>query len=90
MNARHPTGTQLGRALTTPRPAPVLPLDTHIPNPGLRYGKAEVIRATLLAMHGDASHVVSDATQWYAIARQLGIEITTRKDPGGVRVWRVK
>ena len=85
-----PTGTTLSRALTTARPAPVLPLDEHVPCPGPRYGKAEVIRATLLAMHGDASHVVADATQWYLVAKQLGIVITTRKDPAGVRIWRLK
>jgi len=91
MNARLPTGTPLGRALTARRPEPEpLPLDEHVPNPGTRYGKAEIIRATLLAMRGDRSQLVKDATQWYAIAKQLGIEITTRREPAGVRVWRLR
>ena len=90
MNARHPTGTAFARAVAQAPAAPALPLDRNVPNPGERYGKAEVIRATLLAMRGDASRVVPDATQWYAIARQLGITITTRKTAAGVRIWRIK
>lgn len=90
MNARHPTGTPLERALTAQRPVPMLPIDTAVPCPGERYGKAEIIRATLLAMKGDDSFVIKDATQVYLVAKQSGIVITTRKTTAGVRVWRLK
>ena len=91
MNARLPTGTPLGRALAARRPEPEpLPLDEHVPNPGTRYGKAEIIRNTLLQMKGDDSFLIKDATQVYLVAKQLGIVITTRKTPGGCRVWRLK
>jgi len=90
MNARLPTGTPLGRALTTPRPAPTLPIEAAVPCPGGRYGKAEIIRNTLLQMKGDDSFVIRDATQVYLVAKQLGFVITTRKAPGGCRVWRLK
>lgn len=90
MNARHPTGTRIERALTTARPAPTLPIGAAVPCPGQRYGKAEIIRATLLAMKGDDSFVIKDATQVYSEAKKLGIVITTRKSAAGVRVWRLK
>lgn len=89
MNARRPTGTRLGVAAARDRAPEPLPLDTHVPNPGLRFGKAARYRTTLLAMHGDASFVVDDPNLVFIEAKKLGITITTRKDPAGVRVWRV-
>ena len=90
MNARLPSGTALARALTQ-APAPeVLPLDEHVPRPQPRFGKADVIRATLLAMHGDKSRLVKDATLWYVEAKKLGVKIQTRRDGDMVRVWRTR
>lgn len=68
---------------------PMLELTDEVPNPGLRFGKEHIYRNTLLAMKGDASFVVKDATQVYPVAKKLGIKITTRKEDGRVRVWRV-
>lgn len=90
MNVRQPTGTAMVRALVERRPAATLPIETDVPCPGNRYGKAQIIRDTLLNMKGDDSFVMKDATQVYLVAKQLGITITTRKDAAGVRVWRVK
>jgi len=91
MNARLPTGTPLGRALAARRPEPEpLPLDEHVPNPGTRYGKAEIIRNTLLQMKGDDSFLIKDANQVYLEAKKLGMVITTRRQGDQVRVWRLK
>jgi hypothetical protein len=90
MNARQPTGTLLRRALSAPREVPLMPLDSSVPCPGGRYGKAQIYRATLLAMKGDDSFVVKDATQVYAEAKKIGVTITTRKTSAGIRVWRLK
>ncbi len=87
---RKPTGTRVAVAAAQGRGPEPLPLDTHVPCPGPRFGKAEVYRATLLAMQGDASFVVDDPTLVYAEAKRLGITITTRREGDRARVWRVK
>ena len=84
-----PTGTPFAAALSQAGATPALALTEDVPCPGPRFGKREVYRATLLAMHGDMSFLVPDATQIYVVAKDLGIRITTRKVPGGVRVWRI-
>lgn len=83
-----PTGTPFAAALAQAGAAPALELTEDVPCPGPRFGKREVYRATLLAMHGDMSFLVHDATQVYVEAKRLGIVITTRKVRDGVRVWR--
>lgn len=90
MNARHPTGTRIGVALGIERVSNPLPLETHVPCPGPRFGVAERLRATLLAMRGDESFVVRDPNLAYIEAKKLGIQITTRKAVGGTRIWRLK
>ncbi len=90
MNKRaRPTGTPLAAALAQAPAEPTIELTTDVPNPGPRFGKEEIYRNTLLAMHGDASFVVKDATQVYPVAKKLGIKITTRQEGDQVRVWRV-
>lgn len=69
--------------------ARTLELSDAVPNPGPRYGKNEIYKAMLLAMRGDMSFVVKDATMVYPVAKKLGIKITTRPDGEKVRVWRV-
>lgn len=88
-NCARPTGTPLAAAIDQ-RPAPAtLKLSTDVPCPGLRFGKLQKYKDTLLAMHGDASFLIKDATQIYVVAKKLGIRITTRKEGGQVRVWRI-
>lgn len=70
-------------------PGSMLELTDSVPNPGLRFGKEQIYRNTLLAMKGDASFTVKDATQVYPVAKKLGIKITTRHEGDQVRVWRV-
>ena len=90
MNSRtRPTGTPITAALAQAPAGPVLDLSTNVPNPGLRFGKAEVLRSTLLAMHGDASFTIKDASPVYTEAKKLGVVITTRQEGKKVRVWRI-
>ncbi len=89
MSRARPTGTPFAAALAQAPAGPKIELDESVPNPGPRFGKLEKYRTTLLAMHGDASFTVKDATQIYVIAKKLGIVITTRKKGAKTRVWRV-
>jgi hypothetical protein len=90
VNSRaRPTGTPIAAALAKAPAGPALRLTEDVPCPGPRFGKAEKYRTTLLAMHGDASFTVKDATQVYVIAKKIGVVITTRKERGQVRVWRI-
>lgn len=89
MSRARPTGTPFAAALAQAPAAPRIELDDSVPNPGPRFGKESIYRATLLAMSGDQSFTVKDATLVYPVAKKLGIKITTRTEGDQVRVWRV-
>ena len=82
------SGVEVSRGEGAPG-GPLLVLTEAVPNPGPRFGKNAVYRNTLLAMSGDQSFVVKDATLVYPVAKKLGIKITTRQEGDCVRVWRV-
>ena len=91
MSRTRPTGTPIAAALAQ-APASsgsLLTLTDRVPSPGPRFGKEKVYRNTLLAMRGDDSFLIGDATQIYVVAKKIGIVITTRKEGNQVRVWRI-
>lgn len=67
----------------------LLEITAHVPCPGPRTGKGEVLRDTLFAMHGDDSFLVSDVTWVYEVAKRAGIRITSRREGAKIRVWRI-
>jgi hypothetical protein len=88
-NGARPTGTPIAAALAQAPEGLVLDLTEEVPCPGPRFGKQEVLRSTLLSMHGDMSFTVKDRNLVYIVAKRLGVVITTRQERGKVRVWRI-
>lgn len=84
-----PTGTPLARALVQAPEPETLPLEA-VPCPGPRFGKAAILKATLMKMHGDLSFTCKDPNLAFIEAKKLGIKITSKKEADHYRIWRIK
>lgn len=90
------TSTPARRAFAQPpaEAAETLQIDYDIPGPGMRYGGKKVLfRNTLLAMKPRGSFAIKkecESTTVYALAKELGIAVTSLPEGSGRRFWRVK
>lgn len=85
-----PTGTDVRHA-TRRRPVEPFAIVTVVPCPGSRYGVSERIKATLLSMQpgSDDSFLADDRSLVYRVAKEIGVDVTSRPEDGKARVWRL-
>lgn len=89
--SRNPSGTCVSRLPRCARAVERLPIDTHVPSPGPRYGISERLKATLLDLRAgtDDSFLTEDRSLVYRVAKEIGVNITSRPEGEKHRVWRL-